>query len=107
MRNDEVKLIYKSSGCFHLQKDSITILNKGHYYFIKDDNGKLRKIDKRIIEYFVDLENRTRNIPKEKGCTTVDSFIFKYKSKSDTFYDGTCRINLVSTLINYREKNKI
>lgn len=107
MRNDEIKLIYKSSGCFHLQKDSITILNKGHYYFIKDDNGKLRKIDKKIIEHFVDLENRIRNIPKEKGCTTVDSFIFSYKGKSDTIYDGTCRINLVSTLTNYREKIKI
>ncbi|AZA88744.1 hypothetical protein EG349_19180 [Chryseobacterium shandongense] len=107
MRNDEVKLIYKSSGCFHLQKDSITILNRGDYYFIKYDNGKLKKIDKKIIENFVDLENRIRNIPKERGCTTVDSFIFKFKSKSDTFYDGTCRINLVSTLTNYRKKIKL
>lgn len=105
--NDEVKLIYRSSGCFHLQNDSITIINKGGYYFIYDGNGKLKKIDKKVVEHFVDLENRIRNIPQKRGCTTVDSFIFRYKGKSDTIYDGTCNFSFVSNIINYRKKKKI
>jgi len=106
LKNGEVKLVYKSSGCFHLEKDSITILNKGNNYFINRNNN-LMKIDKQTWVYFVALENKIRQIPKDGGCTSVDSFVFKYKGRSDTIYDGTCSFNLVSTIKNYRKKNKI
>ncbi|MFC3158599.1 hypothetical protein SAMN05443633_11756 [Chryseobacterium arachidis] len=106
IKNEEVQLKYRSSGCFHLNEDSITILNKGNEYFVKKDDH-LRKIDKKTWAYFVNLENKIRHIHKDRGCTSVDSFIFKYKGKSDTVYDGTCNFDIVSNIINYRKKNKI
>jgi len=106
VKNDEVMLIYQSSGCFHFNRDSITILNKGNEHFVKKNNH-LQKIDRKTWAYFVSLENRIRQISKDRGCTSVDGFIFKYKGKSDSISDATCSFNLVSTIMNYRKVNKI
>ncbi|NIF06564.1 hypothetical protein F3J23_14035 [Chryseobacterium sp. Tr-659] len=107
IKNDEVKLVYKSRGCFHQEEDSLRLINKGNDYFIQVKNGRVKKIDKKIWAFFVNLENQIRQIPENGECTTKDVYIFYAKGKTDTIIDGTCNFSFRSDLEAYLQKNKL
>lgn len=107
LKDEEVKLVFQSIGCFHQEKDSIIILNKDNRYFIRLKNRILKPIDKAVWAYLVKAENKIREIPKDGGCTTRDEYIFYYRGKSDTINDSTCRFSIWSSLEDYMKKNKL
>jgi len=107
LKEDEAKLVFRSTGCFHQDKDSVMIINKDNNYFLRQKNGSLKSIDKAAWAYFVKTENKIREIPEDGDCTTRDEYIFYHKGKSDTIYDGTCEFSIWYTLKDYLKKNKL
>ncbi|RKT01669.1 hypothetical protein [Chryseobacterium defluvii] len=106
LKNNEVKFVFKSIGCFHFEKDSIILKNVGGDYFIQGKKG-LKKINKKVLGYFINIENQIRNIPTDGGCTTRDTFIFQYEGRSDTIYDKTCDFNIPGKISDYLKQNNI
>lgn len=107
IKDGAAKLVYKSSGCFHKEEDSLVIINKANNYFIRQRNGNIKPIDRKIWSYFVRAENRIRHIPEDGECTTKDIYIFYDRGKIDTIKDGTCHFSVWNTLENYLKKNKL
>lgn len=107
LRNSEAKLLFMSRGCFHMKKDSVEMVNTNNKYFIRRKNGSLKPIDKTTWAYFVKVENKIREIPKDGGCTTRDEYIFYHKGRSDTIYDGTCEFSIWMGLKDYIKNNKL
>lgn len=107
LKDSEAKLVFKSTGCFHQEKDSITVINKNNHYFIRQEGGNLKAIDRTTWAYFVKTENEIREIPKDGDCTTRDVYIFYNKGKSDTIRDSTCKFSIWSAIKEYLKKNKL
>lgn len=106
LKNDRVKWVYNSSGCFHHDDDSIILSNNGNDYFIQY-KGQPKKVDEKVWSYFVNTENAMRQIPKNGGCTTIDTYVLSYRGKSDTMIDNTCRFRIWSHLKDYLNNNKL
>lgn len=106
LKDSNVKLIYQSKGCFHHNADSVVLENKGNDYFVWRGQ-RSKKIDKKELAYFIDIENRIRQIPQNGGCTTTGIYIFEYKGKYDTIIDGTCHFHLYDKISGYLKKNNL
>ena len=88
---DTLKLVYKSSGCFHLSFDSLQIAkNESNYTFIYKSKEHILK-EQQILD-FRQFEKKLYKITNW-GCTTVDDYVFELNGKRFLYRDGTCDFN--------------
>ncbi len=89
--NENIKLSYKSQGCFHQEKDCVIIYKKNNYFEI-ERNGLLTKLNDNEVDNLIKMECELNNI-KEGGCTTADIYTFYKSNLKKEFIDDTCKWN--------------
>ena len=81
----------KSLGCFHDSKEMFLIERSGNSYNIIS-NGTKTPLSKKGVEAIKHFEIEL-NYMKRLSCTTVDTYIIKYKDRTRRILDGGCYWN--------------
>lgn len=97
---ESYSILMLSHGCFHSTKDSLFLSKKDESYFIKYNGVEklLKENELTAIRHFeIEL-----NYINALGCTTVDTYLVKFKEKEIIVKDGGCnwrgRYNLLKNL---------
>lgn len=96
IKNDTLTLEFHSSGCFHMTKKEIKFYRQDENIIVKtqDDKGviKTKTLNGNLISQVSLFFRKLTNIENGMaGCTTVDSYILRMKSKKDLLIvDGSC-----------------
>ncbi len=87
--NERYQILMYSHGCFHHNKDTLTVSRKGNTYIAKLglESKILEKSDIDAIRHF---EIEFNCIKSEEGCTTVDEYKIVYRLKRKKLKDGSC-----------------
>lgn len=89
--NENIKICYKSQGCFHQVKDSMIIFKKNKHYEI-ERNGLTTILNDNEVNNLIKMECELHNL-KEIGCTTTDIYTFYKSNSKKEFTDDTCDWN--------------
>jgi hypothetical protein len=97
LQNGEtIKINFYSQGCFHSDKEILTISKKNDLISAQlQSNGKTKSItlNSSQIEAFKRFENELRILKDSYGCTTTDTYLVTGKNLSLKRTDGSCAWN--------------
>ena len=98
LKNGESMTIkFKSRGCFNSGKDSIAIKKSNEKYFLTIDR-KYIELKNEDVYFLKKMEAELYELPKDIGCTTVDTYTLVFKDLEIKFTDDTCTWNAWSNM---------
>jgi len=80
-----------SIGCFNGTRQTVVVSNEAGVLRANCQENSIVLTDK-DIQAFVNFENQLRSL-KIGGCTTVDTYVLRYRNEKFQTSDGTCTWN--------------
>lgn len=91
LKNDSVKITWKSQGCFHHFSDSLMIKNENSSYFMRYGK-KTIKLTETQVKKLVKFESNLNSIPqRDGGCTTEETYRMAFNGKIKEIKDSRCK----------------
>lgn len=97
INGESMSIKFESRGCFNHGKDSITIKKSNGKYFLTI-NRKNIELKKEDLSFLMKMEAELYELPKDIGCTTVDTYTLVFKNQETKFIDDTCTWNAWSNM---------
>lgn len=90
LKNDSVKITWKSQGCFRHLSDSLTIKNENSSYFMRYGK-KTSKLTEMQVKKLVKFESKLNSIhQRDGGCTTEETYRMTFNGKIKEIKDSRC-----------------
>lgn len=91
---DQYQLFFTSGGCFHYDKDSLTVFKQKDQSLILKHREENYLVDEEIFRLLLKIENVIACAEMSMSCTTHDTYLIKLNGiKVAALKDGSCRWN--------------
>lgn len=91
LKNDSLKITWKSQGCFHHFSDSLMIKNENSSYFMSYGK-KTTKLTEMQVKKLMKFESQLNSIPQRDGaCTTQETYRMTFSGKIKEIKDSRCK----------------
>lgn len=85
---EHYEIVIRSIGCFHNRQQSLFIFREEDT-FVAELNGSKMTLNQVKIDALKKFERQLKYVGPG-GCTTVDTYIFKYGPEQQVYNDDTC-----------------
>ncbi len=98
LNSESYSFFYTSNGCFHSIEDTIIIKKSENTYSVSR-SGNIKKLRLEEVEAIRQFEIELDTINQNFDCTTIDTYVVKYKKTEKYIRDGSCSWNGFDHLI--------